>query len=37
MPVWLQKQMQKAFLQKNSREIQLLNQCWFFYKKSIAQ
>ena len=35
-PAWLQNQIQKAFYEKNSRQVQLLNQCWFFYKKSIA-
>ncbi|QFK70010.1 cortex morphogenetic protein CmpA [Pradoshia sp. D12] len=37
MPAWLQNQIQRAFLEKNSKQVQLLNQCWFFYKKSIAQ
>ena len=35
MPAWLQNQIQRAFLEKNSKQVQLLNQCWFFYKKSI--
>ncbi|RLQ93162.1 cortex morphogenetic protein CmpA [Falsibacillus albus] len=33
MPTWLQKQMQRAFLEKNRYQIKLLNQCWFFYRK----
>jgi hypothetical protein len=33
MPVWFQKQMKKAFFEKNHYQIKLLNQCWFFYRK----
>ncbi|MGM9931170.1 MULTISPECIES: cortex morphogenetic protein CmpA [Bacillaceae] len=36
MPLWLQNQIQRAFYEKDSKQILLLNQCWYFYKKSIA-
>ncbi|RSL29153.1 cortex morphogenetic protein CmpA [Salibacterium salarium] len=32
MPGWFIKQMEKAFFEKNRREIRVLNQCWFDYK-----
>ncbi|SFL50606.1 cortex morphogenetic protein CmpA [Salibacterium qingdaonense] len=31
MPAWFMKQMKKAFLEKNRREVRILNQCWFDY------
>ncbi|MGP6147941.1 cortex morphogenetic protein CmpA [Priestia flexa] len=34
MPMWLQRQMQRAYLQKDCTQIRLLNQCWFFYRKN---
>ena len=34
MPTWLQNQMQKAFYEKDRYQIKLLNQCWFFYRKT---
>ncbi|TYR78357.1 cortex morphogenetic protein CmpA [Priestia megaterium] len=34
MPIWLKKQMQRAYFQKDRAQIRLLNQCWFFYQKS---
>ena len=34
MPTWLQSQMQKAFYEKDRYQIKLLNQCWFFYRKT---
>ncbi|CAM4303084.1 MULTISPECIES: cortex morphogenetic protein CmpA [Bacilli] len=33
MPAWLQKQMMRAYYEKNRYQIKLLNECWFFYKK----
>ncbi|WP_147535906.1 cortex morphogenetic protein CmpA [Bacillus marasmi] len=33
MPTWFQKQMQRAFYEKNRYQIKLLNQCWFLYRK----
>lgn len=33
MPRWLIRQLQQAFRYKNRREIRLLNQCWFSYRK----
>ncbi|MGG5254740.1 cortex morphogenetic protein CmpA [Neobacillus sp. SM06] len=33
MPIWFQNQMKRAFFEKNSYQIKLLNQCWFFYRK----
>ncbi|MDG5787931.1 cortex morphogenetic protein CmpA [Evansella sp. AB-P1] len=35
MPSWLQRQMQEAYQQKDLRRIRLLNQCWFYYKKTL--
>ena len=35
MPTWLQNQMQKAFYEKDRYQIKLLNQCWFFYRKTL--
>ncbi|MFD0769481.1 cortex morphogenetic protein CmpA [Bacillus sp. CGMCC 1.60114] len=34
MPAWLRKQMRRAYYEKNRYQIKLLNECWFFYKKS---
>ncbi|MEQ6376717.1 cortex morphogenetic protein CmpA [Bacillaceae bacterium S4-13-58] len=34
MPNWFQKQMTKAFLEKNKNQIRMLNQCWFFYRRT---
>ncbi|RZI50697.1 cortex morphogenetic protein CmpA [Aeribacillus pallidus] len=36
MPNWLINQMKKAYYEKNVYQIKLLNQCWYFYRKSIA-
>ncbi|MTH55158.1 cortex morphogenetic protein CmpA [Bacillus mangrovi] len=33
MPSWLKNQMMRAYLEKNSYQIRLLNQCWYFYRK----
>ena len=33
MPNWFQKQIRKAFYEKNFDQIKMLNQCWFFYQK----
>ncbi|WP_139193078.1 MULTISPECIES: cortex morphogenetic protein CmpA [Anaerobacillus] len=33
MPDWLQKQIKNAFLEKNTQQIRLLNQCWFYYHR----
>ncbi|EKN62362.1 cortex morphogenetic protein CmpA [Schinkia azotoformans] len=33
MPYWLVKQLMQAYHDKNSYQIKLLNQCWFFYRK----
>ncbi len=33
MPNWFQKQIRKAFYEKNFAQIKMLNQCWFFYHK----
>ncbi|WP_428910566.1 cortex morphogenetic protein CmpA [Niallia sp. Krafla_26] len=37
MPTWLKNQMQKAFYEKNHYQIKLLNQCWFFYRKTTIE
>lgn len=31
MPHWLQKQLKRAFIGKDRRQIRLLNDCWFLY------
>ncbi|MBP1930039.1 cortex morphogenetic protein CmpA [Ammoniphilus resinae] len=33
MPEWLRKQLMRAFLGKDRRQIRLLNDCWFIYKQ----
>ncbi|MCD7036720.1 cortex morphogenetic protein CmpA [Metabacillus sp. GX 13764] len=33
MPSWLKNQLMRAYLEKNSYQIKLLNQCWYFYRK----
>ncbi|RXT05197.1 cortex morphogenetic protein CmpA [Ammoniphilus sp. CFH 90114] len=33
MPEWLRKQLMRAFLGKDRRQIRLLNDCWFVYKQ----
>jgi hypothetical protein len=32
MPQWLCNQLMRAFQKKDSRQIRLLNDCWFFYR-----
>ena len=29
---WLRNQLMKAFLTRDSRQIRLLNDCWYFYR-----
>ncbi|WP_409303967.1 cortex morphogenetic protein CmpA [Peribacillus sp. SCS-155] len=31
MPRWFEKQMRKAYFDKDTSQIKMLNQCWFFY------
>lgn len=31
MPLWLKRQLMKAFYTKNRRQIVLLNDCWFIF------
>ncbi|MCF6093746.1 cortex morphogenetic protein CmpA [Microaerobacter geothermalis] len=31
MPTWLRKQLRRAFIGKDSRQIKILNECWFLY------
>lgn len=33
MPRWLRNQLRNAYLDKDTRLIRLLNDCWFFYRK----
>lgn len=33
MPRWLINQLRDAYLDKDTRLIRLLNDCWFFYRK----
>lgn len=34
MPKWLKNQIRKAFNEKDAYQVHLLNQCWFFYRKT---
>ncbi|WP_128895719.1 cortex morphogenetic protein CmpA [Longirhabdus pacifica] len=34
MPIWLRKQLMRAYYTKNLQHIKLLNDCWYFYRKS---
>ncbi|WP_163102424.1 cortex morphogenetic protein CmpA [Peribacillus alkalitolerans] len=34
MPKWLQSQIRRAFLEKDRYQIKLLNQCWYYYRKT---
>ena len=34
MPEWLRKQLMRAFHGKDRRQIRLLNDCWFVYRKN---
>ncbi|MCP1182766.1 cortex morphogenetic protein CmpA [Paenibacillus sp. 1781tsa1] len=36
MPQWLCNQLMRAFHKKDSRQIKLLNECWFFYRNKPA-
>nr|WP_246439728.1 cortex morphogenetic protein CmpA [Bacillus benzoevorans] len=31
----MQKQIRRAFYEKNRYQVKLLNQCWFFYRKNL--
>jgi len=33
MPRWLVNQLRNAYLDKDTRLIRLLNDCWFFYRR----
>ena len=33
MPQWLMNQLKWAFRNKDCRQIRLLNECWFFYRR----
>ncbi|WP_124726473.1 cortex morphogenetic protein CmpA [Staphylospora marina] len=33
MPSWLVKQLMRAFLAKDRRQIRFLNECWFQYRE----
>jgi len=33
MPTWLQNQIKKAFYEKNTNQVKLLNQCWYYYRR----
>ncbi|MGN1387096.1 MAG: cortex morphogenetic protein CmpA [Bacillus sp. (in: firmicutes)] len=37
MPIWLKKQIQQAFMEKDKYQIHLLNQCWYFYRRTNKQ
>lgn len=34
MPYWLQRQLRKAYSLKDIRQIRMLNECWYLYRKS---
>lgn len=34
MPYWLQRQLRRAFLNKDRRQIHILNDCWYLYIKT---
>ncbi|HEY2493603.1 cortex morphogenetic protein CmpA [Paenibacillus sp. IHBB 10380] len=34
MPQWLCSQLMKAFSRRDSRQIKILNECWFYYRTS---
>ncbi|MFC0213227.1 cortex morphogenetic protein CmpA [Paenibacillus chartarius] len=36
MPQWLCNQLMRAFYNKNRRQIQLLNDSWFFYRTRLT-
>jgi len=36
MPLWLRKQLMRAFFGKDLHQIRVLNECWFFYCRSSA-
>lgn len=36
MPQWLCNQLMRAFFNKNRRQIQLLNDSWFFYRTRLT-
>ncbi|MGA9173664.1 MAG: cortex morphogenetic protein CmpA [Thermoactinomyces sp.] len=33
MPQWLYRQLRRAFLEKDRKQIRLLNQCWFQFQR----
>ncbi|WP_019244114.1 MULTISPECIES: cortex morphogenetic protein CmpA [Bacillus] len=34
MPNWLKSQIRRAFYEKDTYQIHVLNQCWYFYMKT---
>ncbi|WP_100406117.1 cortex morphogenetic protein CmpA [Bacillus solitudinis] len=32
MPLWLRKQLRRAYAEKNGYQVKILNQCWFYYR-----
>ncbi|WP_139367473.1 cortex morphogenetic protein CmpA [Bacillus alkalicellulosilyticus] len=34
MPYWLQKQLKQAYHKKDHKQVLLLNQCWFYYRRT---
>lgn len=37
MPLWLQRQLKKAFLNKDRRQILILNECWYLYRSAYLE
>jgi hypothetical protein len=35
MPYWLQRQLRRAFLGKDERQIRILNDCWYLYQRTL--
>ncbi|WP_088105702.1 cortex morphogenetic protein CmpA [Halalkalibacter urbisdiaboli] len=33
MPIWLRKQLKRAYAEKNRYQVKILNQCWFYYQR----
>ncbi|WP_147675260.1 cortex morphogenetic protein CmpA [Numidum massiliense] len=36
MPLWLQRQLMRAFLHKDIRQIRMVNECWFTYREKVT-
>lgn len=34
MPYWLERQLRRAFLNKDRRQVRILNDCWYLYQET---